>query len=277
MELESTVDEFEAQGLAVVAISHDTPEILTHFDERMGGFHYPLLADPDSTIIRAFGILNRNVPEDSPFHGMARPGTFVVDANGIVTSKYFEPGHRQRVTAESVLVRDFGVGGGTVTRVSTRHLKLTAYPAQDEVRRGNRITLIIELELPEKMHVYAPGVEGYRPVSVSIPDIPYVRVHETVFPEADILLLPAIGEAVPVFDGSVRILQDVTLSPRLPGYDEPETTELSIPVTFSYQACDDKMCYVPTKIELTFELTLIQHDGTRVPEQMRRKAQTSGD
>ena len=275
MELESTVDEFEAAGLTVAAISYDTPEILTHFDERMGGFHYPLLADPDSTIIRAFGILNRNVPEDDAWHGMARPGTFVVDAHGIVTSKYFEPGHRQRVTAESVLVREFGVGGGTLTQVSTRHLKLTAYPAQDVVRRGNRVTLMIELELPEKMHVYAPGVEGYRPVSVSIPDIPYVRVHETVFPEADIMLLPAIGEAVPVFHDSVRILQDVTLSPRLPGYDEPNATELSIPVTFSYQACDDVMCYVPSEVELTFKLKLAQHDGTRVPEEMRRKAQTS--
>jgi hypothetical protein len=136
---------------------------------------------------------------------------------------------------------------------------------------------MVVLELPEKMHVYAPGVEGYRPVSVSIPEMPYVRVHETVFPEARILLLPAIGEAVPVFDGSVRILQDVTLSPRLPGYDEPEAREISIPMTFSYQACDDKMCYVPTEVELTFELKVIQHDGTRVPESMRRKATTSGD
>ena len=276
MELESTVDEFKAEGLAVAAISHDTPEILTHFDERMGGFHYPLLADPDSTMIRAFGILNRNVPEDNPWQGMARPGTFVVDANGIVTSKYFEPGHRQRVTAESVLVREFGVGGGTLMQVNTRHLKLTAYPAQDTARRGNRITLVIELELPEKMHVYAPGVQGYRPVSVTIPDMPYVRVHETAFPESDVMLLPAIGEAAPVFHDSVRILQDVTLSPRLPGYDEPDASELSIPATFSYQACDDRVCYVPTQVELTFKLKLTQHDGTRVPEEMRRKAKTSG-
>ena len=277
MELESTVDAFKAEGLAVAAISYDTPEILTHFDQRMGGFHYPLLADPDSTMIRAFGILNRNVSEDDPFHGMARPGTFVVDASGVVTSKYFEPGHRQRVTAESVLVREFGVGGGTLMQVNTRHLKLTAYPAQDTARRGNRITLVIELELPEKMHVYAPGVEGYRPVSVTIPDMPYLRVHETAFPESDIMLLPAIGEVVPVFHDSVRILQDVTLSPRLPGYNEPNATELSIPVTLSYQACDDTVCYVPTQVELTFKLKLSQHDSTRVPEEMRRKAKTSYD
>ncbi len=205
---------------------------------------------------------------------MARPGTFVVDANGIVTSKYFEPGHRQRVTAESMLVREFGVGGGTLTQVDTPHLKLTAYPAQDIVRRGNRITLVIELELPEKMHVYAPGVEGYRPVSIAIPDIPYVRVQETTFPESEVMLLSVIKEAVPVFHDSVRILQDVTLSPRLPG---PGANELSIPVTFSYQACDDRICYAPTQVELTFKLNVTAHDDTRVPEEMRRKANTSGN
>ena len=77
MELENAYDKFQAQGLGVAAISYDTPEILAHFAERMGGFRYPLLADPGSEMIRAFGILNRNVPEDHAFFGMARPGGFV--------------------------------------------------------------------------------------------------------------------------------------------------------------------------------------------------------
>ena len=46
----------------------------------------------------------------------------------------------------------------------------------------------------------------------------------------------------------------LTLSPRLPGVDEPNATELTIPLTFSYQACDDMMCYIPAEIELTFKL-----------------------
>ena len=37
------------------------------------------------------------------------------------------------------------------------------------------------------------------------------------------------------------------------------------------------MCYVPTEVELTFKLKLSQHDGSRVPEEMRRKAKTSRD
>jgi hypothetical protein len=276
VELESTIDEFKAQGLGVAAISYDTPEILEHFAQRMGGFSYPLLSDAESTMIRAFGIMNRNVAEGEPLHGMARPGTFVVDADGVVTSKYFEPGHRQRVTAESVLIRDFGAGGGTRMVVDASHLRLTAYPAQDTIRPGSRVTLVMELDLPEKMHAYAPGVEGYRPVSVSIPEMPYVRVHATSFPESEIIELPAIGESVPVYHGQVRILQDVTISPRYPGFDDPDIEELEIPATFFYQACDDVVCYIPSKIDLTFNLKLVQHDTQRVPEDLQKKAESSG-
>ena len=275
MELENAYDKFQAQGLGVAAISYDTPEILAHFAERMGGFRYPLLADPGSEMIRAFRILNRNVPEDHAFFGMARPGTFVVDSDGIITSKYFEPGHRQRVTADSLLVREFGADGGMRMEIDTDHLKLTSYPAQDSARRGNRITLVMELELPPNMHVYAPGVEGYRPVSVTVSEAPYLEVHETIFPESEIMHLPAIQESVPVFHGSVRILQDITLSPRLPGYDQPDVTELEIPVTFSYQACDDTVCYLPTELPVTFKLELLPHDGKRAPEEIRHKPSSS--
>jgi len=249
-----------------VAISYETPEILSAFSGRMGGLSYPLLADPDSAIIDAFGVLNQNVPEDHEWYGMARPVTFIVDADGVVTSKYFEPGHRRRMTADSVLVRELGVGGGTRMRVETNQFTLTAYPAQDEVRRGNRVTLVIEIDLRDRMHLYAPGVEGYTPVSVALADIPYVRAHDTSFPESEILLLPAIGEAVPVFHGSVRILQDVTVSPRY-----PEGDALSIPLTFSYQACDDTVCYLPSTLELTYALTLTDHDRTRVPDEIQHK------
>ena len=277
MELESTAARFKAEGVHVAAVSYDTHEILSHFATRMGGFSYPLLSDPDSEMIKAFGILNRNVAEGHAFFGMARPVTFLVDSDGVVTSKYFGPGHRQRVTADSILVREYGVDGGTRAHVKTRHLELVAYPSQDVARRGNRITLVMELDLPDKMHVYAPGVEGYTPVSVAVADEPYLRTHETSFPESEVMLLPAIGEAVPVYHGRVRILQDVTLSPRLPGYDKDETVELEIPATISYQACDDTVCYVPEKVPITFKLQLTQHDGERVPEGLRKKATSSSN
>ena len=264
MELERSLEKFRTQGLGVAAISYDSPAVLRHFSERMGGFHFPLLSDEGSTVIRAFGIFNHNIPEGDEFYGIPFPGTFLVDENGVVRAKYFEPMHRQRYTADSILVREFGASAGRRVEVVTDHLRLVAFPAQDVASRGNRITLALDLDLPPKMHVYAPGVEGYRPVAVEI-DHPSLQSHQTDFPVPEILHLEAIKETVPVYHGRVRILKDVTISPRL--RDE----KVAIPIAFSYQACDDKVCYAPSKVKFEVEVELVPHDTERAPEALQKK------
>jgi len=264
VELERSLEKFRTQGLGVAAISYDSPAVLRHFSERMGGFHFPLLSDEGSTVIRAFGIFNHNIPEGDEFYGIPFPGTFLVDENGVVRAKYFEPMHRQRYTADSILVREFGASAGRRVEVVTDHLRLVAFPAQDVASRGNRITLALDLDLPPKMHVYAPGVEGYRPVAVEI-DHPSLQSHQTDFPVPEILHLEAIKETVPVYHGRVRILKDVTISPRL--RDE----KVAIPIAFSYQACDDKVCYAPSKVKFEVEVELVPHDTERAPEALQKK------
>jgi hypothetical protein len=271
VELERSLDKFKAQGLGVAAISYDSLEILQHFSERMGGFNYPLLSDKDSAIIRTFGIFNDNVPKDHEWYGMCFPGTYIVDENGIVRSKYFEEMHRQRFTADTLLVKEYGLGGGKRTEVQTDHLTLNAFSSQDSIRRGSIISLVLDLELPPNMHVYAPEVEGYRPVSIAVEENPALKILPTTFPEAKMLHLEAIKETVPVYEGKVRIFQDVTVSPR---YREPE---IQISATFSYQACDNRICYPPTKVPLKFVLEVGGHDGERSPEHLRHKGKDSVD
>lgn len=271
MELGQSLPKFRAQGLGVAAISYDRPEVLRHFSERMGGFPFPLLSDEGSTVIRAFGIFNHNIPEGHEWYGIPFPGTFLVDENEIVRAKYFEEMHRQRYTADSILVREYGASGGKRVEVTTDHLRLVAFPAQDVVSRGNRVTLALDLDLPPRMHVYAPGVRGYRPVVVDVDAHPSLLAHETDFPEPEFLHLEAIKETVPVYHGRVRILKDVTISPRF--RDE----KLSIPLTFSYQACDDKVCYAPSQVKFALEVALVPHDSERVPEALQKKKSGSDE
>ena len=51
---------------------------------------YPLLSDPDSSIIKAFEVLDVNAPPGSPAHGVPYHGTYVVDSRGIVVAKLFD-------------------------------------------------------------------------------------------------------------------------------------------------------------------------------------------
>ncbi len=269
MELEQSLDSLKQQGLGVAAISYDSRELLHHFAERLGGFSYPLLSDPDSAIIRAFGILNTNIPEGHEWYGICFPGTYIVGPEGTVRYKYFEQMHRQRLTAATILTKEYGVGGEKRTEVQTAHLTLTAFPSQDAVRGGNRLSLVFDLDLAPEMHVYAPGVEGYIPVAIAVEEETYLKIHAAEFPEPRMLRLEAIQETVPVYEGKVRIFQDVTLSPRL------KQSQLEISTIFTYQACDDKICYPPVRVPLRFDLDIEVHDTQRSPESLQRKKTSS--
>ncbi|HYR86960.1 MAG TPA: protein-disulfide reductase DsbD domain-containing protein [Terriglobia bacterium] len=173
------------------------------------------------------------------------------------------------MTPNFILSRQFGEAGVRKSQVRTAHLTLTSYVTDDNVYAGNRVSLILDVELPPKMHIYAPGVKGYKPVGFQLDRHPNVRFFDTSFPKAAIMDLPVIKERVPVYSGKVRITRDVILAT-----DENMRKESNVEITgtFEYQACDDKICYLETKIPLKFSLVVQNQDVPRVPENLRRAA-----
>jgi len=262
VELEESFDGLTEAGLGVVAISYDSVDLLGGFAERHGGFRYTMLSDPESTIIDAFGIRNTNHAEGTFGSGIPFPGTYIVDANGIVQDKFFAQGHEQRYTADTILLKTFGVGGGKQIEVQLPQFKFTAYASQDQVHPGNRIVLVADIELPDRMHLYAPGSD-YVAVDLKVVDNPDLRAGDLELPEPEILYLDVIDERVPVYLDKVRIQREVALSP-----DFRETT-IEIDAILSYQTCDDEICFVPAEFPITFELDVLPLDRQRAPKELR--------
>ena len=273
MELEQSLADFKARGYGVAALSYDSPEILKSFAER-AHITYPLLSDPESKVIREFGILNESVPKDNAFRGIPHPGTYMVDPRGKVISKYFEDDYTQRDTASSILVREFGgAAGASHTTVENKQLSLSSSASAKVVRSGQHIVLTLDIELKPKMHVYAPGVqEGYRPIAWVLKDAPTVVGATVSYPKAEILYLDAIKEKVPVYLGKLRLVRELTI-----GKDaaiKPVAAangEFTVEGEFKYQACDDRVCYIPAAIPLKWTFLLESHDRQRAPEALRRK------
>lgn len=235
----------------------------------------PILSDTDSKIIREFGIFNTNIPRTSFQYGIPFPGTYTLDTNGVVTAKYFEDTYRERVTPNFILSTQFvGEAGVRKAQIRTDHLTLTSYVTDDKVFAGNRVSLILDIELPAKMHLYAPGVKGYKPVAFQLDPHPNARFFDASFPKAAIMNLPAIKETVPVYSGKVRITRDIIL-----GTDETMRKESTVEITgsFEYQACDDEICYIQANIPLKFSLVVQNQDIPRVPENLRRAAPAAAD
>ena len=262
MQLENSLDEFADNGLGVVTISYDTVEILKSFADRMGGFRYPTLADPDSEIIETYGIRNPNPEPGSRTDGMAFPGTYIVNADGIVQEKFFHDSHRIRETPETILMKTFGADGGRRIEVQLPQFDFAAYASQDALRPGNTISLVAEVDLPELMHLYAPGSD-YTAVDLRIVETDHVKMRDLTLPEAETLYLEPIDESVPVYLGTARIQRDIALAP---AYREES---IAVDVILTYQTCDDEICFPPDDFEFTMNFDVILHDTNRAPEDIR--------
>jgi hypothetical protein len=274
VELQSNLEKVRAQGLGVAAISYDSVAVLKSFADRRG-IAFPLLSDPESKIIRDFGILNDQVQEGSTQYGIPYPGTYLVDRDGRVTAKYFEDDFTQRYTSGDILVSRFGERAGAAqTSAEGKHLRVSASASSARVRSGQRISLVLDVELPPRMHVYAPGVSSdYIPIEWSIKESPAIMVRQAAYPAATMLRLEAIQETAPVYQGVFRVVRDVTpardavLRPLLDA-----AGNLTIEGALKYQACDDKVCYPPETVPVRWTLQVEAHDRERAPADLQRKA-----
>jgi hypothetical protein len=270
VQLQAARKSFAEQGLKVAAISYDSPAVLKDFADRHG-IEFPLLADPDSTIIRTFGVLNADAKGNQA--GMAHPGFFVLDPAGIVRNRYFEAVDINRDTPNSVLRKLFPALLAEVgSEVKTSHLQVTLLQSDRSVAPGSRITLIASVSLPRQVHVYAPGVAGYKPILLTLHPSPGLQTAPPVYPPSKTLYLKAIQEKVPVFEGRFEIRQDVTL-PMSPATDfSPSNTGRTLSITgeLSYQACDTHTCYLPASVAVTWTVQILPLDTTRSPVELRR-------
>jgi len=231
-----------------------------------------LLADPDSKIIRAYRLLN---PEAvGAYKGMARPGYFFIDAQGVIREKFFEAKYRSRHSGNNIISKLFPeLGEEAGSTVDAPHLQVAAEQSDRTAVPGSRITLIAEVRLPRDMHVYAPGTTGYKTVNLVIDCPPELELTPAIYPSAKVLYMPAIKEHVPVFEGTFRVRQDLKVSSAYEFSESlgPDGKTFAITGKLAYQACDSKTCFLPASVPIQWQVHVLPLDSQRSPETIRHK------
>ena len=290
MELQGRLQQLSDQGIGVAAISYDSEAVLADFSQRRG-ITFPLLSDDDSEVITEFGILNTVAYEaqgpnrDDPevvadvakyvsvfgvppmMAGTSFPGTFMVDRRGRVTSRFFEEFYQDRNTTANVMLK-LGAGLSPIEAIrgETAHLKLTAYPSNPSVTVGTRFSLAVEIEPNPNIHLYAPGAEelGYRVISLNLAPVPHVRYEPVEFPESEIYYFEPLDERVPTYQRPFTLLQEAVVSRAAEAAEAlAQLDALTLSGTLDYQACDDKVCFEPVSVPLSFTLDLDLLDRQR--------------
>jgi len=273
VQLQNAKQRFEAQGIKLAAVSYDSPAILKDFADRHK-IEFPLLADPDSIMLRSFNVLNAEA--EGRNKGMAHPGFFYIDSKGAIRDTYFEARDTDRFTPNNVIGKLFPELNEEVRQnVEAPHLRLTLAQSDRTVSSGSRVTLTAEIELPPGVHVYSPGVTGYKPIQLVLHPSGGIEPAPVNYPSSKILYLEAIKEQVPVFEGKFRITQDVTIpfSKAGDGIRAVFSAEKTVSIAgdLQYQACDTTICYPPTSVPVKWELKVQPLDLHRSPENIRHK------
>jgi hypothetical protein len=151
-----------------------------------------------------------------------------------------------------------------VTPIWTDHLKLTTYPGDAAVAPGDRTSLVIEIQPGAGMHVYAPGADGYKVIALTVAPQPFVRVVPLQYPASQIYVFAPLNERVPVYQEPFTLRQELVLDDRSEARaafrGQPS---LTVTGTLSYQACDDKICFNPVTVPLSWTLPLESTAGRR--------------
>ena len=273
------MQDIEADGRQLVGISYDSPEVLKAFSDQFG-ITFSLLSDEGSATIRRYGILNPVVEEavgankDDPdvaadvityvsevgaaemMVGIAYPGTFMLDPDGTVTSRHCEVSYIERNTVAQVTLNgsDGSVAG---TRVTTDHLDVTTYTTDEAVAPGNRFALVFDVRPRPGIHGYAPGAESYRVISFNIEPHDFVRTLPVAYPESEIYHFEPLDERVPAYQSPFTLVQEVVLAGNMAAQRQMRGLEtITISGTLDYQACDDKICFNPVSLPVSWTVSL---------------------
>lgn len=273
MELARHADRLRTHGYGVCSISYDPVDVLREFADRRG-ITYPMLSDPVSVIIRAFGLLNEEIEPGARDYGVPHPVIFFVDRAGTVIRKCMEEQYYHRRALATILADDGEPADlYTVWQVSGEQVAIRALTLQREVYPGNRFALLVEVEPAPGLHVYAPGAGAeYRPLSLHTHSQPYAATDEPVYPAPDGIWTSPLEERVPVYTRPARVRVEVLLGTRRelqPVYDAGGT--LALTGILSFQACSETACWPPQDVPVTWALTLLPPDLERPPEPLRRE------
>ena len=238
--------------------------VLADFSKRRG-ITFPLLSDPGSATIKRYGIFNTTVPEtNQQSYGIPFPGTFMLNTQGRGHVAFLRAG----VSGAEHGRQHHGQAGQQGRRAGD-HRVISA--TRDDLvcdrqhgGPGTQFSLVLDVRPARGVHVYAPGVTGYKPIALSVEAQPGLVTRGAQYPPSEDYHFKPLNEHVQVYQRPFRIVQDVLIDPSPQGQAAlKDVSSLTIKGVLNYQACDDKLCFTPQSVPLTWTVTLRQLDRER--------------
>lgn len=253
------MEDFDAAGIAVYALSYDEPDALADFRD-VHGITYKLLSDPDSEVIRSFGILNTLIdPKDHPWYGIPYPGTYVVDGDGRITHKFFDSNLAVRAGPEQLLRAASGAPVHAPTSPTTHassevEVEVAVSLDADALVATVQRDLVVAFDVPDGRHVYAdPAPAGSVACEVVLDENPALVQRAWQYPPSELHQLAGTDETFPVYHGAFELRLPLTIN----SAKRADANAVTISGVVRWQSCDDEVCDIPTSKRFSFVVPVI--------------------
>jgi cytochrome c biogenesis protein CcdA len=129
---------------------------------------------------------------------------------------------------------------------------ITPLVEKDAVLAGETVRAALVVRLPDGFHANAnkPRDPSLIPMTVAVATPTGVTATEVVFPQASDFKVEGFDDLLRVFEGEFVIGVELAVASGVSAGD------VTVPVSLRYQACNDKMCFVPKTIAAEWTLRI---------------------
>jgi peroxiredoxin len=264
------VPDLARNGIALVAISYDSVDVLRSFAAEYG-ITYPLLSDEGSRTLRRLRLINNRVQEDHAAYGIqptARhvnlpyPGAFVLDRDGVVLQKRFYESYRERDTGAGLIAEALGIVKEPSAAVVASNGPVTVRAWLDSATYVffQRVLLTVEIAIASGVRVCAEATrDGLTPLSIDIDPLDGLEVGPARWPVRRSVSAPAFDDGVPAYQGVVRVTMPLTFAAAPGGGDR------TVILTVRYQGADDTSWFAPSSVQISIPVREAALVGRSLP------------
>jgi DsbC/DsbD-like thiol-disulfide interchange protein len=130
-----------------------------------------------------------------------------------------------------------------------KHLTLATSTSAASAAPGSRVSLFADVTPNRGIHVYAPGAEDFLPIALKLEPSAGAAIGAVVYPKSETMEFD--GQKVPVFQKPFRLATEMTIAPAAKA-----GTTLTIRGTIRYQACDDRVCFIPASAPVSWTIAV---------------------
>ena len=246
---------YDSAGVKLYALSYDEPDAIADY-AKAGGVTFTMLSDPDSDVIRSFGILNTTIPPDEhPWYGIPFPGVYAIDADGVIVAKFFEHNFAARSGPEQLLAAALGKAFETEAAASpVERVSVEVTFEGDRLLMGVTREIVATFRVPEGEHLYGePAPEGLVAAAIEVDDDHGIVTYTPRSPATTPLTLRESGDTLRVYEGDVVLRLPVAQNARaMEKIDGKRYVTVSGKVR--WQTCNDARCGLPESKTFSFRV-----------------------